>query len=150
MNGCTEWMDAIADAAWGDASGPALVKHLAVCPGCAAALRDARAKASRIDQALKRQVAVDPPSFGPDRVMARAGELNRARAPRRWWTWAAFAGAAAMFVLVVLWTARPKPKADVAALAAWRSPTQALLRPPVGMVWNTTPRLGKPYLKIQP
>jgi anti-sigma factor RsiW len=140
---CSDWTDAIADCALGTEPGPALAEHLAVCQQCASALRESRAMAARIDQALDRRAAVEPPLYGPERVMARvAGQAVR----RLWWSWAAV-GCVVVLVAIVMWIGRPTPK--VTALSTWRSPTQALLRPPVAAAWTTTPRLGEGFFKIK-
>jgi anti-sigma factor RsiW len=150
MSGCPEWRDAVVERALlDDAADPALAKHLAVCPACAAALRESQAAAARMDEALHRLAAVEPPSYGPDRVMARVSERNRA-AVSYWWRWAAAASLAAILIVIVLWTRRPPPRTDVAALAEWRSPTEALLRPPVGAAWNSMPRLGEGFFEVKP
>jgi hypothetical protein len=141
---CSDWADAIGDCALGSEPRPALAEHLAVCPQCADALRESRAMALRIDEALDRRAAVEPPLYGPERVMARL--IGKAE-PRRWWRWAAF-GCVVVLMAVVIWMRRPTPK--VTALSAWRSPTQVLLRPPVAAAWTTTPQLGEGFFKIKP
>jgi hypothetical protein len=126
---------------------PELAAHLAICPVCQAALEDRRAMAARIDAALHRSAAVEPPGYGPQRVMAR---IHGAANPRRWWRWAVVGSAlAAMFIAIFLWVRRPAPVADVTALSSWRSPTQGLLRPPVAVAWTTAPRLGEGFFKIK-
>jgi len=139
-------MEAIADCALGNAAGPALAAHLAVCPHCENALRESRAMAARIDEALDRRAAVEPPVYGPERVMARV--VGRAE-PRRWWRWAAV-GCVVVLMAIVMWMRRPTLKTEVTALSTWRSPTQALLRPPVAAAWTTTPQLGEGFFKIKP
>ena len=150
MKGCSSWMDAITDCALGKAPEPDLEAHLAICPGCENALRESHAMAARIDEVLHRRAAVEPPLYGPERVMARViGQPHR----RPWWRFAAVGSAAlAMLIVIVVWVGRPAPKApaQVAALSTWRSPTQALLRPPVARAWITTPRLGEGFFKMKP
>jgi hypothetical protein len=145
MKGCSDWMDVVADCALGDAPGPVLAAHLAICPHCENALRESRTAAARIDEALARRAAVEPPVYGPERVMARV----RPRADTRW-RWAAVACAVAAMFAIVIWMRHPKLEADVTALSTWRSPTQALLRPPVTAAWITTPRLGEGFFKVMP
>jgi hypothetical protein len=151
MTGCAEWRDAVADCALGVAAEPALAAHLAVCRGCADALRESQAAAARMNEALHRRAAVEPPFYGPDRVMARVGARNRA-GTRGWWRWAAVGSVLVVSMAIIMWMRRPTPQTDVpvATLAAWRSPTQALLRPPVGAAWNTTPRLGEGFFDVKP
>jgi hypothetical protein len=149
MTGCAEWRDAVAACALGDAAIPALAAHLAICPACAGALRETRQAAARMNEALRRRAAVEPPFHGPDRVMARVRERNRA-GTNWWWKWAAAGSLAAIPIAITLWMRRPPPPADVAPLAAWRSPTDALLRPPVVAAWNTMPRLGEGFFVVKP
>lgn len=149
MTGCPEWREAVAECALGDAVNPALGAHLAVCPACAAALCESQAAAARMDEALYRRASVEPPSYGPDRVMAHVSERNRAAASL-WWRWAVVGSVAAILIAIVLWTRRPPAQQDVAALAAWRSPTEVLLRPPVGAAWNSMPRLGEGFFEVKP
>jgi hypothetical protein len=148
MTGCSSWMDAIADCALGKTPEPDLAAHLSICPQCQNALRDGRAMAARIDEVLHRTAAVEPPLYGPERVMARIHGQTDTRAR---WRWAAAGSAVlAALILIVLWVRRPAPEADVTALSTWRSPTQALLRPPVAAAWSTRPRLGEGFFKIKP
>lgn len=149
MTGCAEWRDAVADCALGVAAEPALAAHLAVCPGCADALRESQRTAVRMNEALHRRAAVEPPFHGPDRVMARVSGRNRA-GTSRWWKWAAVGTMAAILIAIVVWTRRPPPQTDVAALVTWRSPTDSLLRPPVATAWNTMPRLGEEFFEVKP
>jgi hypothetical protein len=71
MKGCSSWTDAIAECALGKTPEPGLSAHLTICPQCQNALRDSRAMAARIDESLHRSAAVEPPLYGPERVMAR-------------------------------------------------------------------------------
>jgi len=153
MKACPNWTDAIADCALGEAPKPDLAAHLAICQQCQIALRTSRAMAARIDEALHRSAAAEPPPYGPEhgpeRVMARIRKQTNTRA---WWRWAVAAGtalAASIVIAIVTWAHRPAPEADLTALSTWRSPTQALLRPPVAAVWATRPRLGQGYFKIK-
>jgi hypothetical protein len=152
MKGCASWNEAIADCALGKTPEPDLAAHLAICPHCERALRDSEKAVARIDGALRRARAVEPPLYGPERVMARI--RGQADTGGWWrlagWRWAMGGCAvAALLIATVLWVRRPKPEPDVTALSAWRSPTQSLLRPPVAAAWTTTPRLGEGYFKIK-
>jgi anti-sigma factor RsiW len=145
---CFSWMDAIADCALGKTPEIELAAHLATCPQCENALRDSRATAARMDEALHRSAAAEPPLHGPERVLARIHEQTDTRA---WWRWAAVMSAVlAISIAIAMWVRRPAPVADVSALSTWRSPTQALLGPPVAAAWNTRPRLGEGFFKIKP
>jgi anti-sigma factor RsiW len=142
-------MDAIAGCALGETPEPDLAAHLAACPQCQDALRERRMMAARIDRALHRGAAVEPPLYGPERVMARVhGRADTGG----WWRWAAagIAMAALLIAILIIGTRRPAPEADIAALSTWRSPTGALLRPPVAAAWTTTPRLGEGFFKMKP
>jgi len=146
--GCSSWMEAIAECALGKTPEPELAEHLAICPQCENALRESRAMAARMDEALHRSAAAEPPLYGPGRVMARIYGQTDARA---WWRWAAVGSAtAALLIAIVMWVRRPTPEADVTALSTWRSPTQALLGPPVAAAWTTRPRLGEGFFKVKP
>jgi len=146
MKGCARWKEAIADCALGKTPEPDLAAHLAICPQCENALRESRATAARIDEALERGAAVEPPLYGPERVMARVHRQEHVRAR---WRWAIGSAMAAIAIVIVLWVRSPAPRADVSALSTWRSPTQALLRPPVAAAWATRPRLGEGFFKIK-
>jgi hypothetical protein len=64
----------------------------------------------------------------------------------RWSGWAVVGSAlAALLIAIVIYARRPPHAPPVAALSAWQSPTQALLRPPVAAAWTTTPRLGEGF-----
>jgi hypothetical protein len=141
-------MDAIANCALGKKLEPDLAAHIAICPQCENALRDRRAMAARMDAALHRSAAAEPPLYGPERVLARIHGRPDTRAE---WRWAAAGSAVlAVVIAVVMWVRRPAPVADVTALSTWRSPTQALLSPPVAAAWTTRPRLGDGFFKIKP
>jgi hypothetical protein len=148
MKGCAQWREAIADCALGKTPEPELAAHLAACPLCVDALRVSHAMAARMDEALHRRAAVEPPLYGPDRVMTR---IHGQRDTGAWWRWAAVGSAMlALLIAIVMWVRRPAPEADVTALSTWRSPTQALLRPPVSAAWITRPRLGEGFFKFKP
>lgn len=149
MKGCANWRDEVADCALGMAQGPAFAAHIEGCQGCAEVLRESQAAAARMNAALDRRATVEPPSYGPDRVMARIGGRNLTRTSL-WWRWVLVGCATAVLIAGVLWTRRPTPQTSVAALASWRSPTEALLRPPVAAAWNTTPRLGEGFFEVKP
>jgi hypothetical protein len=142
MTHCPQWKEAIAGCALGETPEPDFAAHLTICPQCESALRESRAIAARMDETLHRRAAVEPPLYGPERVMAR---IHAQPAPRRWWTLAAVI--AAVLIVVMIWVRRPAP--EVAALSTWRSPTQVLLRPPVAAAWTATPRLGEGFFKVQ-
>jgi anti-sigma factor RsiW len=147
MKGCSSWMNAMADCGLGETPQPDFAAHLAICPQCRNALRETRAMAERIDEALHRGAAAEPPLYGPERVMARInGQANF----RGWWRWATVGAAmVALLIAMAMWMRRPAREADVAALSKWRSPTESLLRAPVAAAWTTTPRLGEGFFKMK-
>jgi hypothetical protein len=154
MTGCPEWREAVRESALGDAVEPALAAHVAVCPECTDALRECRRLLARTDELLRHRAAVEPPGYGPDRVMARIHGRNASRA-NPWFRWALGACAAMVLIASVLWTLRPtrRPQplpANVTTLASWRSPTDVLLQPPVGAAWNAVPRVGDGFLDMKP
>jgi anti-sigma factor RsiW len=145
MKGCSSWTEAITDCALGKTPDTDFAAHLAICPQCRNALRNSQAIAARMDEALHRSAAVEPPLYGPERVMARLTLTHR----RAWWGWAAAGSAVlAMLIAIIIWGRRPAPVADVNALSTWRSPTRALLSPPVAAAWSTRPRLGEEFFNI--
>jgi hypothetical protein len=148
MKGCSNWMEAIADCALGKAASPKMAAHLAVCPLCQDGLRESSAMAARIDAALRRSAAVEPPLYGPERLLARIrGQADT----RAWWRWAAAGSAVlAVIIAIVLWVRHPASKAEITALSTWRSPTQWLLRPPVAAAWTPAPRPGEGHFKMKP
>jgi len=156
MKGCAGWKDAIAGCALGKTPEPEFAGHLAVCSQCRNALQESQATAARMDQARHRGAAVEPPWYGPERVMARihmqtAGQTDEQTHARAWRRWAVVGSAVlALSIAIAMWMRRPAPDADVIAFSTWRSPTQALLRPPVAAAWATTPRLGEGFFKIRP
>jgi anti-sigma factor RsiW len=155
MKSCSSWANAIIDCALGQKQEPDLAAHLETCSQCQNALRARREMAARMDEALRRSAAVEPPLYGPARVMGRViASIDRPTDTRAWWRWPVVGSTAAMLVAVLIgilvWVRRPAPQADVTALSTWRSPTEALLRPPVSAAWTTMPRLGERYFKIRP
>ncbi len=147
MKGCAHWREAIAGCALGKTPDPDLAAHLAICPQCESALREGKAMAERMDAALQRRAAVEPPLYGPERVMAHIHGQTDTRA---WWRWAVVGSAVlAGLIAIAMWVRPPAPEADVTAFSTWRSPTQALLRPPVAAAWTTTPRLGEGFFKMK-
>ncbi len=134
----------------------ALQAHLAACPACSEALATARAKADLMDAALRKLAAVEPPSYGPERVLARieaqpAGLFQRVRAI------AAVAALAALLLIAGALVAlrrppRPEPALPPAAtaLSAWRSPTHWLLRSSADPLLKDVPRLGESFLRPRP
>lgn len=145
--GCSGWMDAIAECALGKTPEPDFAAHLAICPQCQNALRESRAMAARMDAALHCSAAAEPPLYAPERVMARIHGQTDTRAR---WIWAAVVSAVlAVSIAIVMWVRRPAPVPDVSALSTWRSPTQALLGPPVAAAWTTRPKLGEGLFKIK-
>jgi anti-sigma factor RsiW len=123
-------------------SSPRLERHLAVCPRCAGALDELRARQARIEAALER--LVHAPELRHDSI----GEvLRRAREEparkRRYRAWG-FAAAAAVLVLALV---RLYPERDVetTSLTTWQSPTAALLRSPAETLLRSTPALGESY-----
>lgn len=154
MKGCLNWRDAVADYALDIARSPAFEAHLAGCADCAEALRESQAAAARMNAALDRRARVEPPSYGPDRVMARIGVQNPVRATL-WWRWALVGCATVALIASVLWgpfsmPRRPMQQPSVGTLVSWRSPTDDLLQPPVGTAWPTVPRLGEGIFEVRP
>ncbi len=156
MKSCLRWADAINDCAAGKTPDSEFAAHLVICPECRNALEGRRAVAARMDEAIRRSGAVDPPLFGPERVMARVQRQPETRAWRRWASLRSAMPAASIGMLIaissaiLMWVPRPAPGPHVTALSTWRSPTEALLLPPVAAAWSIRPRLGEAFVKIKP
>jgi len=161
MNACPEWNDRLMRHALGgpaEPAGPAdaaLAAHLAACPACSEALAAGLGKAGEMDAALRKLAAVEPPAYGPERVLARieaqpTGLFQRVRA---------IAALAALAVLLLIAGAvvalrrppRPGPALPpgATALSAWRSPTHWLLRSPADPLLKEVPRLGQGFLETK-
>lgn len=139
--------------ALGEPAGAALEAHLAACPACSQAVAAWRGKAGQLDAALRELSAVEPPAYGPERVLARI-QLQPARPFRRL---LAHATLAVLVLLACLLVALRRPvrvqQADllpVSALSTWRSPTQSLLRSPADALLKGVPRLGQGFLETKP
>jgi anti-sigma factor RsiW len=130
MTSCTLLSSEIEDAALGATPSSALAAHLVTCAACAAQLERRRALAQRIGRAVEEYVRAEPPAGLPERIRARASMEQPHRWRKRWLIAPAGAALAAgflMFVYVLAGTRAPVHTTDIAALAAWRSPTASLL-----------------------
>ncbi len=146
MTGCPEWAEALVRYALGEPTDTVFADHLTTCSRCTEALVEICAAAERMDAALGRLGAIEPPPFGADRVMARVAARNRPM----WNRWVPAISAAAILIAIAVWTLRPKPQPDIRAFVEWRSPTQILLRPPVAAAWTVAPHLGEGIIRLKP
>jgi len=126
--------DELADIAIGGTASQGASDHLSECAACAAELERYRALARRMDAAVNALVRSQPSSRLLQRVAAWAESTERPQPPRRAWTGVAAGAALAASLIALMFglrASRPPmtPGADSAALAAWRSPTSALLKP---------------------
>jgi anti-sigma factor RsiW len=131
MNDCSAFAAQIDDVALGDAPGSALAAHLVTCADCATELERKRALAQRIDRAVGAYVRAEPPPDLAERIASGRSGPPPARAWRARWIGipAGIALAAALLLLFLSQAGLRSPQrgADIAAIAAWRSPTVSLL-----------------------
>jgi len=126
--------DELADIAVGGTASQAASDHLRECAVCVAELERYRVLARRMDAAVNALVRSQPPSRLLQRVTARAGSAERPQPSRGAWPGVAVGAALAASVIALMFGLRAPqppmtPDADAGALAAWRSPTSALLKP---------------------
>jgi len=117
---CKSYHDAVAEAALGGAQDAALRDHVAACAACRDELARLRALSAAIDRGVEEITHAEPSPAFAARVRDRVAEESAARA--YWWRgWVpAFAGGAAVLVLVawLLWSPAevqaPKPTQELA------------------------------------
>ncbi len=162
MNACPEWNDRLLDFVLGAAEprdARAVRAHLASCAPCAAATSELRRGTAELDSALLQivQGAEPQPGFAA-RILASL-ETRAALAAWRPWRVALLAGAMVTALLLVSvlgpslakrWPSFGKQAPGPAALSAWRSPTDGLLRSSGEEFLRATPRLGEFYFRLQP
>jgi anti-sigma factor RsiW len=130
VKSCIVLASALDDAALGVAPNRALSAHLATCTTCTARLERRRSLARRIDSGVEAYVRVALPPGLPDRIDARASMPSRSRRRAVWLGVPAVAALAVGVVVIFLslgGTRTSERRPDIAAIAAWRSPTASLL-----------------------
>lgn len=142
MNDCVALDDEMVDVAFGAEPSEAFALHLRSCGACALRLSRREAVARRIDAAVGAIVRSEPPTVAEPpaaRTVAAGGPpfWGRLRATL------ALAAAACVLIAAVVLAGRhgPMHATDVTALTAWRSPTNALLKP-LGSVLDAPLRSG--------
>lgn len=148
MTGCAEWNDALMDCALGGPPGPELEEHLASCPGCSAVLGEWRRKATEMDATLHNLMVAEPGPDGPARVLARLE--SESRKPVHWQLALAAGVIVGVLAVAIHWPAAPVVPSGAAALSAWRSPTESLLRSPADPLLKGVPRLGESFFEMNP
>ncbi|MGH9788844.1 MAG: anti-sigma factor family protein [Candidatus Acidiferrales bacterium] len=158
MSACRDWNDRLLDYVLGahPASAAAeLEAHLKVCPACAAALPELRARAAQLDSALSSWVAGAAPSSGfRAHVLATTDSSPAPSLALPAWAGAFAAVAIVLLVGVVLprlnnFGAGSEPL-TAPSLSNWRSPTESLMRPPAQDYFRAAPRLGEFYFPLEP
>jgi len=126
MSACAAFRPELIDVALGVPPHGALRAHLATCTACAAALAECRSALARIDETVRESVAAEPLAGLTERILARTGHVP---APRAFAGWLPLATAAALVAGIAIATEGFHDGGTSAAhsLAAWRSPTRALL-----------------------
>lgn len=156
-NNCTQWKDALLEAALSDRPATGLERHLSQCSACAANLAALRARRERLDALLPLAIRGPEPSAGfHDRIMKAAESAGRT-SRTAWPVWGLAAAAILLIMfagaLALRWnTTRTSPDAELATatrLANWRAPSDALLTIPGREILSTTPRLGESYPQFQ-
>jgi anti-sigma factor RsiW len=145
----------LAEVALGAAPSEALSLHLSECRACAAELERQRALARRMEVAVNALARSQVPSRLFESITARARSTQRSQPWSGAWRGAALGAALAASAIGLIFALRApqspvKPDA-ASALAAWRSPTGALLEPrgsvlasPLYDVWfRVEPRLSR-------
>jgi hypothetical protein len=169
MNACKEWKNELLELAASERSAetPRLEAHIKGCTGCAAALTELRAQATRLDAALP-GIADGAKLRGgfEARVFARiaAGETSGSAVRVRgfslgsaWWSgWqmrlAAAGVVCAVVVSAVVWPTVKRhwhigePEISI---TQWRSPTDSLLETPGQDLLRSTPKLGEVYFSLE-
>jgi anti-sigma factor RsiW len=127
---CIVLAPSLDDAALGATPNRALTAHLATCATCTARLERRRSLARRIDDGVEAYVRVALPPGLPDRIGTRASAPRRSRRRAVWFgvpAVAALAVGAIVAISSLHGTRTSERQPDIAALAAWRSPTASLL-----------------------
>jgi anti-sigma factor RsiW len=156
-NNCTQWKDALLEAALSDRPAAGLEQHLSQCSACAANLATLRARRERLDALLPLAIRGPEPSAGFHGRIMNAAESAGRTSRTAWPAWGLAAAAILLIVFgggpVLRWfSTRTGPDAELAAatrLANWRAPSDALLAIPGREILSTTPRLGESYPQFQ-
>ena len=156
-NNCSEWKDALLEAALCEKPAPELERHLSGCPACAAGLAQLRARREQLDALLPLAARAPEPSPGFHARVMHAAESAGRPVRSLWPAW----GLVIAAILLVLFSGgsalqwfskRTSPEAELATatrLAHWRAPSDALLNTPGKEILNSMPRLGEPYPQFQ-
>lgn len=131
MSGCGNFDDEIVDVAFGVAPSASLAAHVQSCPACAERLESRRARARRIDEAVRSMVRVDAPQHS---IARSAQRRHPSRTWRMWPLPVGLAAAALLGAVVVQFHPVAHGEPDVAALVHWKSPTAVLLKPETSIV----------------
>lgn len=135
MTACTQHTDQLIDYALGVLASDAarrVEEHIETCHACATVVDELNHKRTELDRALAELVQAEPPAGFHSRVVQKAGQPYPASLPVRI-LWKALPVAAALAFAAVLFYqwGRPDPLFEFASrAAAWRSPTDSLLRLP--------------------
>lgn len=157
MEPCDDrWREELLDHALGLPAGAALAEHLENCAVCSDALREWRARSGQIDGGIRQLAASEPSSQTVMRVMAEVRTPRESKwSPVPKWAMVTLSGlviAGAAFIYA--WRARERRRQDEKALVAaevigrWKSPTQELLQSPTDRWFETPPRLGQYFYRL--
>jgi hypothetical protein len=133
MTSCSIYRDQLADAALGERISDQLTMHLRDCHGCRVELELQRAIAQRMDAVVNQLVREQPPWQLLPSTLASVRRVKRPLPWTRAWPAAIGTALAASIIGVTIGVREIHPAAtlgtDAARLAAWHSPTGALLQP---------------------
>src|SRR5258708_40297864 len=86
-NNCTQWKDALLEAALSDRPAAGLERHLSQCSKCAANLAALRARRERLDALLPLAIRGPEPSAGFHGRLMNAAESAGRPNPKAWPAW---------------------------------------------------------------
>ncbi len=172
MRACKEWKALLADFALGDTETRhggetqklRLEAHLKDCSGCSSGVSELRARAARMDRAMREMAGTASPSAGFDaRLMAR---IETSRGARWWSGWLGdprvrmrFAATGVICAAILAATVGPRVYTAMfggrvteptVTISTWQSPTDSLLQTPGREILNKSPKLVEVYFPLKP
>jgi len=151
---CSNWKDALLEAALTENIAGELQGHLSHCSACTQKLAILQTRRERMDEVLPLLASHRGPSpqFQARVLAAAEAQHPQRNVLRRPWLLAAAAVMMAVIVMVMVHrsTVSSPTEAELAAaqkLAQWHAPSDALLAVPGQEILRNVPKLGESYLK---